>query len=299
MLLRHGFTPDDWAKLRTVAPEMHRGVPLLSFPAIASQVGEDIAEKYQRVLLRERSMAVLEPTMQGRAVWVSDNQAGTIIGEMLRSTAMLKSFPTSYAMLILGRFYDELLAGHLGRRNTLAAAGAIFIVGTLLGALVRQSKSLTQGRDAEDMTEPEFWAKSFMQSGGAGIFGDFIASATSRNGAGFEQTLAGPVAGRVKNIWNLTGGNVLQYAQDEKTNFGREAVTFARQNTPLLPWYVRSVYERAILDQIQKQVDPDVHKSMQSRVRLMKKLNGTDFYYPPGAIFPTRAPNIERAFGAN
>jgi len=299
MLVRHGFTPDDWARLRTVTPEMHRGVPLLSFPAIASQVGEDIAEKYQRVLLRERSMAVLEPTMQGRAVWVSDNQSGTIIGEMLRSTAMLKSFPTSYAMLILGRFYDELLAGHLGRRNTLAAAGAIFIVGTLLGALVRQSKSLTQGRDAEDMTEPEFWAKSFMQSGGAGIFGDFIASAYSRNGAGFGETLAGPVVGRAVNVWNLTAGNLIQYARDEPTHTGREAVTFARQNTPLLPWYVRSVYERAILDQIQKQVDPDVHKSMQSRVRLMKKLNGTDFYYPPGAIFPTRAPNLERAFGAN
>lgn len=298
MLLRHGFTADDWSRLRTVSPEISRGVEVMSYQAIARQAGEELAEKYQRVHLRERAMAVLEPTLQGRTAFISETRPGTVIGEIMRSGAMLKSFPTSYMMLILGRFYDELQAGNMGRHNTIVAAASIFVVGTLLGALVRQAKSITQGRDAEDMTNPDFWAKSFMQSGGAGIFGDFMASAVSRTGGGFERTLAGPMPDRVANLFNLTVGNAVQYARDEKTNAGREAVKFAQQNTPLIPWYLRSAYEHMILDQIQSKVDPDVYRARQSRMQLFKKLNGTDFYWPPGAVVPTRSPNISRAFGA-
>lgn len=298
MLLRHGFTADDWSRLRTVSPEISRGVEVMSYQAIARQAGEELAEKYQRVHLRERAMAVLEPTLQGRTAFISETRPGTVIGEIMRSGAMLKSFPTSYMMLILGRFYDELQAGNMGRHNTIVAAASIFVVGTLLGALVRQAKSITQGRDAEDMTNPDFWAKSFMQSGGAGIFGDFMASAVSRTGGGFERTLAGPMPDRVANLFNLTVGNAVQYARDEKTNAGREAVKFAKQNTPLIPWYLRSAYEHMILDQIQSKVDPDVYRARQSRMQLFKKLNGTDFYWPPGAVVPTRSPNISRAFGA-
>lgn len=298
MLLRHGFTADDWSRLRTVSPEISRGVEVMSYQAIARQAGEELAEKYQRVHLRERAMAVLEPTLQGRTAFISETRPGTVIGEIMRSGAMLKSFPTSYMMLILGRFYDELQAGNMGRHNTIVAAASIFVVGTLLGALVRQAKSITQGRDAEDMTNPDFWAKSFMQSGGAGIFGDFMASAVSRTGGGFERTLAGPMPDRVANLFNLTVGNAVQYARDEKTNAGREAVKFAKQNTPLIPWYLRSAYEHMILDQIQSKVDPDVYRARQSRMQLFKKLNGTDFYWPPGAVVPTRSPNISRAFGS-
>lgn len=298
MLKRHGWQKADWESLRGVVPEDIKGVPVMTRAAIANQVSDDLADKYMRTLLRERSMAVLEPTLEGRAIFVSESKPGTIMGEITRSVAMLKSFPTTYALLIIGRMYDQVLAGRWRDKNALAFAAAILVGGTTLGALVKQMKNVAYGRDPEDMQDPQFWGKAFMQSGGLGIYGDFIGNSINRTGGGVAQTIMGPTADRAANLFDLTIGNAVQYAKDEPTNFGREAVKFARQNTPVLPFYLRQAYERMLLDEIQKAVDPAAHRSFRTKIRAQKKLGGNDFYWPPGSPRPQRAPDLGAAFGS-
>lgn len=294
MMNRHGFTEADFTALKTVTPEMHRGVAVLTRPAVARDLGEDVAERYMRMLLREQAMAVLEPTIQGRTAFISETKPGTIIGEMARSVAMLKSFPTSYTMLVLGRFHDAFVQGKVSDANTVAAAAAIFGVGTMLGAVAMQMKALTKGQDPQPMDNKEFWQRAFMQSGGVGIFGDFIANSTNRFGSGLASTIMGPVPDVAGTVLDATVGNVSQYARDEPTNMGREGVNLLRKMTPgaFVPFYLRSAYERMILDELQQMVDPEAHKVFRRRRQSLKKNSGSDFYWPPGQSSPDRGPNF-------
>jgi hypothetical protein len=297
MLKRHDLTPVEWDQLRAAVPEMRNGVPVMTRQAIEAAGGVDLADKWMMAAMRERGRAVIEATTRGRTLFISDTQPGTPAGEVLRTGAMLKSFPTSYTMTVLGTIYQEILAGRGRSQTTMAYGGAIFIVGTLLGAMAMQLKNIGHGRDPEDMTKARFWAAAFMQSGGLGIFGDFVGNSVNRFGGGLAQTLAGPLAGRVSTIMDLTAGNAMQYGMDEKTNAGRELVKALRENTPgaLVPFYLRLAYERMLLDELQKRVDPDAYKSFSQRASLLRKRTKQEFYYPPGGNM--RAPNLGAAFG--
>jgi hypothetical protein len=301
MLERHRISADDWAALRTVTPDMDRGVAKLSSEAIERDVGEDLAEKYMAALFRERAMAVIDPTLRGRTAFISETKPGTVIGEMSRSVAMVKSFPTSYATLVLGRLYNQIASGRGMDTNTIAYGTAILFLGMAFGGLAIQLKDITSGADPQDMTEPDFWAKAFLQSGGAGIFGDFIASSVNRHGNGLATTLMGPLADRGSMVLDATVGNLVQYAKDEKTNTGREMARLMRSMTPgaFVPFYLRAAYERAVIDEIQKQIDPDSYRSFRSRIRSKKKFSGNEYFWPPGSPMPERGPRLDRAFGGD
>ena len=298
---RHDISGSDWDAIRSAQLEDVKGMPGLTPLMVDKAVGEDLASKYVRMIVRERKQAVVEPTLRGRTAFVSETRPGTPAGELLRSVAMLKSFPTSYMLLIMGRLYHEIMAGRGLKPSTISYGAAVFIVGTLMGAMAKQLKAIGQGRDPEDMTQAKFWAAAFMQSGGVGIFGDFIGSSINRFGGGLAQTIAGPVADRATTLLDLTAGNLAQYANDEKTNAGRELTKFLRQNTPgmLAPWYVRTAYERLIVDKLQELVDPDVHRSYRQRVLTNRKVRpGNEFYWPPGSASRPRMPDLGAAFGA-
>src|SRR5690606_29269815 len=107
-----------------------------------------------------------------------------------------------------------------------------------------------------------------------GIYGDFLFSDLNRYGRGLPETLAGPVAQRAGDFLNLTlgnaivlGGNLFKPA-DERVDphFGRELVQFARGNVPGgNVFYVRLAWERLVLDQMQKLLDPEAEKAFRRR----------------------------------
>jgi hypothetical protein len=306
MMQKHGITPADWQQLSRVEATMMDGRRYLSREDVVRDAGDDLAAKYMTMFYREASFATLEGTTRSRTIVVGKTQPGTIEGELLRTAAMLKSFPTTYVMQIMARQYGDFMRGRLDQAAV--SFVAITIVGTLLGATAVQLKNLNSGRDPEDMTgmkngkpDPSFWIKAWLQGGGAGILGDFIGSATSRTGGGIAGAALGPVPQLAGNVAHLAASPFgVYFGRDEKTNPGREAVDLARRLTPgaFVPFYVRTIYERMVLDELQRIVDPEAAKAFRAKHKAQEKLRGSPFYYGPGDR-TARTPNLNRMLGAN
>lgn len=294
MLERHGFSADDWGKIREITPTYKQASRMLTRDNISEALGEDMAERYAIMLARERSGGVLESTLRGRTLWVSDAQPGTLLGEITRSVAMLKSFPTSFSFLVLNRLWREMSSQGL-TANTAGYATFLLLGGTILGGLVIQLKNIAHGRDPNDMTEGEFWYRAALQSGGMGIYGDFINSSSNRFGGGFGGTLLGPTGDFINAPLSMTVGSAIRYARDEPTNPGREFTNFARRYTPLLPFYTRLAYDRLVLDQLQEMIDPNYHQSFRAKVNNLRRSRGQSFYWPPGQSFgESRPPDLSQ-----
>ena len=250
---------------------------------------ERLAERYLEMILQETERAVPSGTVANKALWVGQNQPGSFRGELMRSISMLKSYGTIVLMQDWGR-----VAAEIGRGRKLNGArfmASIVISSTLLGALAMQLKSLSRGEDPRPMDEPEFWGAAMMQGGGMGIYGDYLFGSVNRFGGGFAGSLAGPVTSRASNLWNLTGGNVIQFAQDEPTNLGRESVAFARMNLSM-PFYLRLAYERVLLDELQKVADPEAYQAFRRKASKLKSQFKTGYWWAPGETGPRRAPDF-------
>jgi hypothetical protein len=238
---------------------------------------------------------VPEGTVASRTLMVQGTRPGTIMGELVRNMAQFKSFGVAVAMLHASRVAREVGAGR-GAKGALYA-GSLLLTGGILGSLSLQLKELANGRDPRSMDDPAFWGAALLQGGGMGIYGDFLFANVNRFGGGLSGTLAGPMADRVNALRDLTIGNVMELGED-KTNFGREAVKFARGNTPGGNlWYVRLAYERVVLDQLQHMVDPEARAAFKKRVQNRKKNYGNDFWWKPGDAAPARAPDLGSAVG--
>jgi len=250
---------------------------------------ERLAERYLEMILQETERAVPSGTVANKALWVGQNQPGTFRGELMRSVSMLKSYGTIVLMQDWGRVASEVGQGRKLRGARFMAS--IVISSTVLGALALQLKSLSRGEDPRPMDEPEFWGAAMMQGGGMGIYGDYLFGSVNRFGGGFAGSLAGPVTSRASNLWNLTGGNLIQFGQDEPTNFGRESVSFARMNLSM-PFYLRLAYERVLLDELQKVADPDAYQAFRRKASKLKTQFKTGYWWAPGEAGPRRAPDF-------
>lgn len=291
---RHGFTPSEWDQLRGAALYEPRPGATLLRPNEVNAISRPLAEKYLAMIMRETRRAIPEGTVASRTALIQGARPGTFVGELSRSMAQFKSFGVAVIMLHTERIAREIGAGR-GARGALYA-GALLLTSGILGGLSLQLKEILQGRDPRNMLDPNFWGAALLQGGGLGIYGDFLFGNVNRFGGGLTGTIAGPLWDRLGNLRDLTIGNLMQLGEKEPTNFGREAVQFLRQNTPGGSlWYMRLAYERIVLDQLQHLVDPEARAAFRKRVQQRKKNYGNDFWWKPGDVGPTRAPDVSSA----
>lgn len=295
---RYGLRPADWDKMRRVPMhDLGQGTKILRPQEIAERLDERLAERFLEMIQSETEYAIPNGSNRSKIMLVDQNRPGTFLGEVLRSFAQFKSFGAVFIVLH-GRRLHGLIAGNETRKAA-AYAGSLLISTTLFGGLSLQLKGMAQGRDPQDMVDPAFWGAAILQGGGLGIYGDFLFSNLNRQGGGFATTLGGPVVQRANDLWNLTMGNIVQLASSEKTHFGRELIKFAKGNTPgSTMWYTRLAWERLLLDQLQFLVDPEANKAFKSKQRFFRKEFGQEFWWAPGALTPSRAPDLGAAVGA-
>lgn len=293
---RHGITSAEWDSMRSRAlHDMGSGAKILR-PTEMAISDDRLAERYLAMIQKETAFAVPEGGHRSTVALRGDQKAGTLMGEVIRSFAMFKSFGAVFVILHGLRVTNLLRAGQA--RKAAGYAGALLISTTLFGGLALQLKQLAAGRDPRDMTDRKFWTAALLQGGGLGIYGDFLFANINRVGGNFAQTLGGPVVDRASNLWDLTAGNLVQLASGEKTHFGRELVRFAKGNVPGSNiWYIRTAWERSVLDQMQVLADPEAAKAFKRQRQYWAKNYGQEYWWRPGEITPARGPDLTKVAG--
>lgn len=299
---RRGITAADWDHLRDpsgrfvaaggedfISPthwlEHQTRLPRAEASGLAMRLSMAIEEQLE--------FAVPTSSLEGRAMWVR-GEAGTLGGELLRSSFMYKGFVLSLMLNHYRRFMS--IPTTMGRVQYAATLGAGLFV---MGALAVQLKELAKGRDPRPMTDRRFWMAALFQSGGLGIFGDFFSSTTSRTGGGLAETLAGPVVGLFNQGLRVVNSNVSRAANGEKTSWGRDAANFVRFNTPLFSslWYARAPFDRMIADQVQFFFDPEADVAWRRQEKQREKDFGNTTFWNRGELGPSRLPNFGNVAG--
>lgn len=266
---------------------------------------EEAATKLLASTLEETDMAVIEPGVRERALMRANVQRGTWGGELIRSVLLFKSFPIAMITKHWDRALSERSAG--GRVRALAA---LTTSSTVLGMLALQASALRDGKDPHDLTDGRAWLASLLKGGALSIFGDFLFSDETQSGRGLVATMMGPVVSLGEEALALTWGNALQVANGEETDFGAEAVKFAKSNTPgasavMNLWYTRAAFDHLVMHDLQELLSPGYLQRMRNRAY---REYGTTYFWEPGGspiepinsggdFGPERAPDLAKAAG--
>ncbi|MCW5697927.1 MAG: hypothetical protein KIS96_14500 [Bauldia sp.] len=247
------------------------------------------AEKLAEVISSWSERSVPSGTPNARSVVTGKVERGTVGGELLDYALQYKSFGLSFTAMQMEAIGEMAGArgGGRGWRTGLGYFAPMAIMLTLGGAAYLQIKALIDGRQPEDMREPQFWLKAGVQGGGFGLFGDFVKSTENRFGQSMLEALMGPGVAFLSDAGQLTVGNALEAAGGDDTQAGRELTRFARRYTPVASshWAMRGAYNRLVLDNLQWMLDPAADKSFKAQAAQAKK-NGTPYLVPPGAFTP-------------
>jgi hypothetical protein len=213
-----------------------------------------------------------------------------------------KGFGVAVIMLHAGRIAREMGAGN--PRDPMGYAAALLVTGTFLGAIAMALKDVKDGRDPRKWLDEKtyldhnMWLAAVLQSGGLGIYGDFLFSENNRFGGGFESTVAGPLAGKVGDVLELAVGMPARAIKGEKVKPGAKAVQIARRSIPgANMWFWSAAMQRTVFDRLQRMADPEAAAAWNRERSKRQKEFGQSYWYGPGDLNgPRRAPDLTRFF---
>jgi hypothetical protein len=208
----------------------------------------------------EMGFGFLEQDLKSRRFMLQGTKAGTVTGEILRFMWQFKGFPVAFTQLVLGR----ALQGYSPDERLLQARNLGTLMAGLLvmGYVSMTAKDFLRGYTPRDPEKPKTWLAALMQSGGAGIYGDFLFAQANRFGNGPLETIAGPTAGTAASIINLA-----TRARDGEAK-AADAFNIALQNTPFLSlWYARPALDLLILNSMRESLSPGFIQRQQQRRR--------------------------------
>jgi hypothetical protein len=208
----------------------------------------------------EMGFGFLEQDMRARRFMLRGTKGGTFAGEVLRFIFQFKGFPVAFTQRVLGR----ALQGYNPDERLLQARNLGTLMAGLLvtGYLAMTAKDFIRGYDARDLDKPNTWLAALLQSGGAGIYGDFLFAQSNRFGNAFLETLSGPTASTAASVMNLA-----TRARDGEAK-AADALNIALQNTPFLSlWYARPALDLLILNSLRESLSPGFIQRQQQRRR--------------------------------
>lgn len=310
LLLSKGITETDWQVWRLAKPEEWGGNHTLLTPeAIARIPDADLAKlgdpaklrqeaitKLLGTVLEETDVAVIEPGAREKAWLHAGYQRGTWKGEIMRSVFLFKSFPIAMISRHWMRGWGMESAGGKAAYLTSLFAGT-----TLLGALSMQVDQMLQGKDPRNLNPFDGehgyknWVAAMMKGGSMGLYGDFLFSETTQHGQSPTASFLGPVVGMAEDVFNLTQGNLMQFAQGKPTHAGAELLRFLRSNTPGASlWYAKAALNHMVVHDLQEYLSPGYLSHMQDKTR---REFGQEYWLRPGKTTPDRMPDLAKVAG--
>ncbi|MDR6266535.1 hypothetical protein [Roseobacter sp. N2S] len=301
-LSARGITPEDWDLLRAESDALFSAPngskflsPLywLEHTALPRNQAENLSIRLQSIIQEQMEFAVPSVNLEARAILQGDAPPGTFQGELSRSTLMYKNYALSLTM----NQYRRGMSKPTGLSRA-AYFGQLIAGLTLMGAVGVQLKELAKGRDPRDMTDPKFWAAAGFQGGGFGIFGDLVYAESSRAGGGLAETLGGPVVGAAGDVIRIGSSNVARISEGKSPMFGRDITNLLRRNTPGTSiWFARTALDRAVWDQMQDLLDPEVDQYRRQAEGRQQRNYGNSSWWNSGDILPSRAPDLSNIAG--
>lgn len=306
MLERYDIRAEDWDIIRQSESIGLTGVEVVT-PLTVRQVSlpgdinegakkvQEAATKYGAMLAEEADTGMLTPDVHTHA-WINQaTRPGTWTGEFVRSLALFKTFGLAILTRAIPRIFAEG-AGYSG-----ASVAGQWALGMIIGgAISMQLKDIAKGRNPQNMSPIEdpaeaarFWGAAALQSGGFGIFGDFLTADSSRFGQSKTSTFAGPVAGLFEDIHKLTVGNSQQAAEGKETHALAESIQFAKNNAPLMNlWYTRLAIDHLLFYTVQEAANPGYLRRMKRNV----ERDGRSWWWAPDDNLPGSGPDLKQMF---
>jgi hypothetical protein len=224
---------------------------------------------------------------------------------MRRSWAQFRSFSLTASHL----WVEEMsLRGQANGASPLIGTAAglapMILFLTVGGAISIQLREIAKGNDPRPADEPRFWMAALLQGGGLGVLTDAIYASESRNGKASQAAAFGPGGQLVADVYDATAGNVVQVAEGmrkgddfgeavEGASIGRDGVNVVRRWAPgANVWWARAIWNRNIMDELQRLVDPEAEEDFKRRARRLERDNGQEQWWVTGERLPERAPSM-------
>lgn len=297
-----GLTDADLAPL---LPEFARNAPPDVQARELARIRDSLRFDSMAMLADETAFAIIEPDDATRAFMRQGTRPGTTAGELWRAIMQFKGFPTAYMQRILGgrrwvrgdrqqgmRYGLDNLPGAAKDALTRDMGGLMgFVLSSVaFGYAAMTLKDLAKGRKPRSLEHKETWLAACMQSGGLGIFGDFMLSKVNRFGNNFAETAVGPLGDLAGDAITVGG----QLVRGEFVDAGEDALRLALNNTPFVNlWYTRAALDWALLYNVREMLSPG---SLRRAEKKMKKDFGQEYIISParhikrgGAVLPWEA----------
>lgn len=294
---RYGFDQALWETVRQTPKHADLMIRPNDVVANGMPYAREAGERLLGMILMETEFAVPSQVNRVQAVMTGGMRRGTFGGEAMRTMMQLKSYTGNLMFLNIMRIAQ--VSSMASSRWGGAAYASGFVLGaTLLGGMVVLLKDIAKGKDPREVDNPAFLAEALAQGGGLGIIGDFVRAETNRVGSGIHETLAGPTVGKASGaIALLTETPAKEALTGADHNFARVSRRFISSNTPILPFYLRTAYERGILDRYEQMLDPEANQRFKEMQKRDRNERGQDWFWQPGDFAPERAPDLPAALG--
>lgn len=253
----------------------------------------DLSDKLLSYYSDASAHAVVSPGVRERALLLGSTKPGTGSGELLRFLTQFKMWPVAAMNQILEReVYMSLSRGEAAMN-----IGKLVAIGVPAGYMRMAINDLATGRPTRDPSDPKTLLAAAAQSGGLGIFGDFLFGETSRMGGGLISTLGGPVASDADTLVQLfnKAKNDLDDPQHHKngqfSDIWPDLAHFAVRHVP----FANLVYLKGALDymlwyHLYEAASPGWWE--RTNRRMQKEQGRTMTGYVPGSGVPWGVPGV-------
>lgn len=267
-LHRYGVDDKVWDMFRK-SVDTHKGHKFLN-PALMKDA--DARVRVMGMFATEARTGIPEPSARESSIF-RGTESGTLAGELFRSVGSLKSFPITFA----NTFLHPLIKSASTKGDMAMAALFIFGILPAFGYLVSSSKQVADGKVPQDPFESvdtfrKHYGAGLLQSGGLGLFGDFLFGDSTRHGQGMAATTMGPLAGSAFGVLQigrtLFGGGL--EGDEEKVEKAAEQLLnllFRYPGMPLSHWMINALSDKYIRNPLREMVNPAGARQRDKRVR--------------------------------
>lgn len=260
---------------------------------IRERARADLELDLHRFYADEVQSGIIESDARTQAVttWGGRAERGTFLGEIGRAIMQFKAFPIAFTQRVLGRRLHSGPAYATRAESILRNSlhmGELLATLWVAGLLASWAKDLAKGK-----TPKELWGEdgpnlktigaAFLQSGGLGIYGDFLFAEKNRFGGSWVENLSGPAIGDI-----ITLGDLMLRTRDVVANgdpdnaYAKDAFRLFEGLAPFANLFqVKAGLDFLFINSIKESLSPGYLRRQEQRAK-------TDFgqtYYMPRTAF--------------